>query len=969
MFQKALTLFLMLALLGGTAHAQNAQLVGTVTDETGGALPGVTVTATDLAAGRKVVATTDAAGEYRLVNLPPGKYSIDAEIAGFGSARVPEIELLVGQNATLPLKLKVATLEESVTVTGESPLVDTRSAQIAGNIDRRQMEELPVSGRNWMELSLLVKGITLNDVRVDRPGVGRDDQFQLNLDGQQITNKVAGTASFGQPGLSREAIAEYQIVTNLFDITQGRSVGVQVQAVSRAGTNTLSGSMYGYFRSDKLNAGDFVAKNPDGSRKVLPFSNQQLGGSIGGPIIKDKLHYFGTYEFERQPTTFFVQPTGYTATISIPTLRRHHRSLARFDYQLSAQDHLSSRITHYVDDDPAGGLLGADHPGRLSHLGKDNWAVTANWARIMTENTVGELKLGYFYYHWNHTPAADVPLTPAYAFPLVQIGARTNYPEEFWQNLPSVRYDLTTHQGKHDFRIGGEFLKDRHTGWWQNFGRGVFNFNSTPPDFERRFPLDAWNDASRWDLVGLDPFARDFVRFFAQEGGQQQGRCPNPEGCGNWSLDIPRPAWSLWIGDTWKATSRLTVNLGLRYDVDWGASAPPLVQETDIIIDTGLFTENVGYRNDIRDLNNWSPRLGVNYDVSGDGNFVIRGGAGLYYSVPVSNATFDQQLWNGQRVITNTWANDGRPGFVQDPQRGVTTEDIVTGKATVLPQELYVFAHDYQLPRTLQVAAGMQKGLSDSLSVDADLMWSKSDYLGSLMDPNLFYDPTTGYNRNPAVFGRPAPQYGRIRQYNSDGYAEDLLLATSITRRFRGGWQANATYTLMFYRNDTAPGSGGYSGSPENYFDLDLSDTYGRGADFQRHTLRLNTIYQAKWGITLSGAYFYGSGNYYQEVNGLQPFGVPQGIGQRLRPDGTLIPRNNLKQDPLHKVDMRVTKEFRLVGNVKIQGIAEVFNLLNHANFGSYQGNSRAVNFRQPVQNPATAYTPRSGQLAFRLTF
>ncbi|MQA29462.1 MAG: hypothetical protein GEU82_06435 [Luteitalea sp.] len=967
-FTCCLTLALVCGLLPGYVHAQTALVVGTATDETDGALPGVTVTATDLASGRTIVAISDDRGEYRLVNLPPGKYSIEAELSGFGSVKVPEVELLVGQNATLPLKLKVASLQEDVTVTGDAPLVDTQSAQIAGNVDRRQMEELPVSGRNWMELSMLVKGITSNDVRLDRPGVGRDDQFQLNLDGQQITNKVAGTNSFGQPGLSREAIAEYQIITNLFDITQGRSVGVQVQAISRAGTNINTGSLYGYFRSDQFNAGDFVAKNADGSRQVLPFSNQQIGASFGGPIIRNKLQYFVTYEFERQPTTLFIQPTGYLATISIPTLRRHHRSLGRVDYQLAADNHLSGRFTHYIDDDPAAGVLGNEHPGRLSHLGKDNYALNVNLSTVFNPTTVGELKVGYFYYHWNHTPAEAVPLTPNYSFPVVAIGGRTNYPEEFWQKMPSFRYDATSHKGSHDFKFGGEFLKDRHTGWWQNFGRGIMAFNSTPADLERRFPLDAWNDASRWDLTGLDSIARDYVQFFAQEGGQVAGKCPNPDGCGNWSLDIPRPAGGFWFGDTWKATSALTLNLGVRWDVDWGASAPPLVQETDILIDNGLFSENVGYRNDIRDLNNWSPRVGVNYDVSGNGSFVVRGGAGLYYSVPVSNATFDQQLWNGQRVITNTWVNDRLPGFVQDPRRGVTTDDIVSGDAKVFPQELYVFAHDYQLPQTFQAVVGTQKSLSDSLSVDADVTWSKSKYLGSIMDPNLFYDPATGYNKNPNTFGRPRPEYGRIRQYSSDGYAEDLLLATSMTRRFKDRWQATATYTVMFFRDDSAPGNGGYSGTPENYFDLDLSDTYGRGADFQRHTFRVNSIYQAKWGITLSGAYFFGSGNYYQEVTGNLPFGVPT-IGPRYQAGGTLIPRNGLKQDALHKVDLRATKEFRLVGNVKIQGIAEVFNVLNHANFGTYQGNRRATNFRQPVQNAATAYTPRSGQFAFKLSF
>lgn len=198
--------------------------------------------------------------------------------------------------------MKVARLSESLTVTGESPLVDTRSTQVSGNIDRRQMEELPIQGRNWMELSMMVKGVTSNDISNSRPGVGRDDQFQLNLDGQQITQQVAWANLFGQPRLSRESIAEYQVVTNMFDITMGRSVGLQVQAISRSGTNIPSGSVYGYFRDSKFNAKDFVVK------QVVPCANQQIGGAIGGPLIKDKMHFFANYERENEPNTIISKP-------------------------------------------------------------------------------------------------------------------------------------------------------------------------------------------------------------------------------------------------------------------------------------------------------------------------------------------------------------------------------------------------------------------------------------------------------------------------------------------------------------------------------------------------------------------------------------------------------------------------------------------------------------------------------------
>ena len=172
------------------------------------------------------MAVTNDRGEYRLLNVPPGRYTIQAELSGFSTVVLRDVELLVGQNATIPLTMKLASVSESLTVLGESPLVDTTSSQVAGNVDRRQMEELPLSGRNWMELSKLIKGITANEVG-NTPGVSRDDDFQLNLDGQQITQKIAGSG-FGQPKFSREAIAEFQIVTNMFDITQGRSAGISI---------------------------------------------------------------------------------------------------------------------------------------------------------------------------------------------------------------------------------------------------------------------------------------------------------------------------------------------------------------------------------------------------------------------------------------------------------------------------------------------------------------------------------------------------------------------------------------------------------------------------------------------------------------------------------------------------------------------------------------------------------------------
>ena len=316
------------------AAAQDASITGTIVDASKAVVPGATVTATNVDTGVPTATVSDENGRYRLQNLPPGNYKLQAELTGFSTVVIPMVELRVGQNATVPFELKLADLNETITVTGEAPFVDVSSSQVTGNVNPRQMEALPLQGRNWMELSKMVKGMTANEVSIN-PGVS-DDMFQLNLDGQQVTQKISG--GFGQPRFSREAIAEFQIITNMFDITQGRSAGLQVQAISRSGTNNLTGSVYGFFRDDAMNAEDPITGT------VLPYENQQIGGSLGGPIIRNKLHYFASYEYEREPGTRFAQPTALPdQSFTVPFKNSQWSFLGRADYQLTTNDRLSVR--------------------------------------------------------------------------------------------------------------------------------------------------------------------------------------------------------------------------------------------------------------------------------------------------------------------------------------------------------------------------------------------------------------------------------------------------------------------------------------------------------------------------------------------------------------------------------------------------------------------------------------------------
>lgn len=954
-----------LLLSATSVFAQEATIIGTVTDASKGVLPGVTVTATSLANGRTFSDVSNERGDYRLVGVPAGRYKVQAELSGFATVIVPDVELLVGQNRTVPFAMQVASLSETLTVTGEAPLVDVSSSQVTGNVDRRQMEELPLQGRNWMELAMQVKGITTN--AVDTNPV-RDRQFQLNLDGQEITQQVAG-GGFGQPRFSREAIAEFQVITNLFDITQGRSLGIQVQAISRSGTNNVDGSVYGYFRDDKMNSKDFVAN------RVLPYSNQQLGAAIGGPIVRDKLHYFLSYERENEPSTIITTPSALPAfTWSFPTKLVQNSFLGRADWQMAPKDHLTTRMSYWDWDNPFTQVAGTEHPSQAAKRSRRAFNVANTWAKVLTDTTVQEVKIGYSHFDWKNLLAEDkLANTPNYVFPTITIGQRRNYPQEFYQNTFSFRYDLTSSRGSHDIKFGTEFLRWKDTGQWQLLSRGEYIFSSTPSDLARRFPQDAWNDPSKWDLTGLDSTVTRFDQNF-----------------GDWTINIPRPTYAIWLGDTWKINNSLSLNGGIRWDADFGALDPPYVDvpitfnpKAGYVANTALQPGDKLYPGGLRDIMNIAPRGGFTWNVGGTGKLVIRGGSGLYFSIPDSNTTFSQQSFNTSRILTNSFPNDGQPGFIANPTRGVTAQAILAGAVPLPAQGPRVIAHDYKMPSTWQSSIGFQTQFGQLWGFEADLTHWKGYNFARQRDPNLQFNPATGYNIAPTAATRPDSKFGQIQWLESTGKADFAAISSGLTKRYANNWQASLSYTLTLFQNDNTTN---FQYQANNPFDPDAD--WARSQEFQRHTLRVNAIYRLPFDINLSGAYLFGSGNYYQINYGATPFGpvasanryvtapvtVPADVADRFDGPssfavGDLIPRNALQGLALHRVDLRLAKDIPLPNGMKLGLIAEAFNILNHKNYGAYQTTINNAGFGSPRQNLLNAYQPRVGQVAFKLSF
>src|SRR5438067_7277443 len=596
--------------LPAMVFAQEATLTGTITDSTGGVLPGVTVQATHEASGNTFEAVTDARGVYR-IPARVGAYKISAQLAGFNTATRMGVDLLVGQTITLNLQLSPSSVQETVTVTGEAPLIETQSSEIGGNIDPRQVQDLPSAGRNWMSLALLAPGNRTN-AQGSLPVQDRVDvrEFQLNVDGLQVTANL-GTGN--QPRYSEDAIGEFQFISNRFDATQGRSSGVQVNAVTKSGTNSLTGTFVGNFRDSRWNANDPVLNTK------VPYKNQQYSGTIGGPIILNKLHYFANYEYEHQPPTS-IWTTPYPA-FNVTKNGTHHVSLSgvRLDQELSSKMRLMGKVNHSRLEDPFG-TGNSNYPAATAKNQEHSTDVVGEFTSVLSNKALNTARVGYASYGidqsslttWtNHWQAANGVTNggPNLTFRGFRSNRNGNIPRYRNQNTYTIHDDFTYSydaKGHHDLKAGGEYLHmlDDTRNCNQCGGTATVNGGPVPANITSLLP-DPFN-ADTWRLA--DPALGAIATRYTVSVSDSS------------NFLTPARMWKYgaWAQDDWKISRKLTLNLGLRYDVIWNA-----------------FAQNVTFlpvelANRPQDANNIQPRLGFAYTLTD--KTVLRGGAGLYYN-------------------------------------------------------------------------------------------------------------------------------------------------------------------------------------------------------------------------------------------------------------------------------------------------------------------------------------------------
>ena len=953
-----------LVLLPTLAHAQEASVSGVITDATNAVLPGVSVQAQNQTTGNSFETITDGTGAYRLP-LRIGRYRLTATLQGFATV-TREIELLVGQAAVVNLQLSVTGVSESIAVTAETPLIDTTSSTFGGNIDSRQMDSLPVQGRDWMTLALLAPGNHSNASQNSTPGVGGSAQslagsFQINVDGQQVTQIIALSGSGGEPKYSRDAIAEFEFVANRFDATQGRSTNAQVNAVTKSGTNIFAGSFGSYFRDSSLNAADPVTK------RVLPYSDQQISVTFGGPIRKDRVHFFGNYEFEREPQTFtFATPYPKFNFDLTGEARLEHTVGGRVDMQFSPSTRLAVRGNYWNNFFPYGALStltsATTTPNRAEPTRRTLKQVNGVLTSVLSNSAVNEIQAGFASFTWSISSLVKMPwptglslATPSqfkvnYGAPTIllrglSIGPGGFRPQAYDDRTISVRDNFTysfNARGHHDMKFGGEFLYYPVWDFFCNvcFGELAADIAARPANLESLLP-DLF-DATTWNLAALSP-----ITYRVRQG------------VGNFVFNTDRQVYGGWLQDDWRVTPRLTLNLGARYDLQWNV----FLNE----IELGPFLPG----NRPQDTNNLAPRLGFVY--SFNDRTALRGGFGQFYG-EVQNLHFVKQF---KQVLVAEALNDGRADFASNPFNGPlptyqqALANVCTPTAPTRPGCVTrTITNTVYGPRGIvsysyQSSIGVQRQIGTTMAVSVDYLFNGGRKEPYGRNVNLTYNPATGANYPSSdVSRRLYPDYGVVNLILNEGHSNQHSLEATFRKRFSQRWQASLNYSLAKAWNATS--------APIHDFPLapDMGGEYTLAVGDQRHRVVTNAVWDIGAGLQLSGIYFYGSGERAATSYGSDLRNVGVSGENRLRPDGTIVPRNNFVGAPIHRVDLRLQQSLPLFASRRrIEGIVEVFNLFDHANYGSYTTQENSAAYGLPQLNTNIAYAPRTVQLGFHVTF
>jgi hypothetical protein len=953
---KVLLAGLLLVAAPAAAQLPTSSVRGTVTDSQSAVLPGATVTLTHVQTGLKRVTTTNQEGEYRVAALPSGVYDVVVELSGF-EKQTRRVEVLLNQEVEIAFGLGIQAQTEAVIVTAETPMVDTTKSEVSRTWKEEQIRDLPLPGRNFLNLMLNAPGVTTGGTGAAGFGAAvngqRTRQVNFVIDGSDNNDaSVNGTRS----PIIQDAVGEFRIVTTLFPAELGRNTGAVAIASTKSGTNQFHGTAYEFYEDgEKLNARTNLEKAANFAQPGR-LRRDTYGFTLGGPIMRDRMFFFGAYQripFEgrgaavpvivptaqgrallagipgvssemldlldqylplpnstsRAPVTVSgvsIPMADYVATL--PNSSENNQTIWRVDRNLSTNDNVFGRYIYAKNE-----AVGASNPpGFANDSVFPTHNFVATWNRILNTSTINEFHFSYgrsggLFPAGSTNPAGNNDLPTVTVQSLFTIGLAVNIPqdrkEQVWQFTDSLSYL----RGNHGFKFGADIRKVHLTSFVPFDFRGTFTYQNLS-QFALNQPftvLKAYGDP--------EPAFKYFeTAFFAQ--------------------------------DDWKIRTNVTLNLGLRYERTGAAQG---------------FFSNVK-----TDSNNFAPRVGFAWDLNNTATTVIRGGYGL---------TYDQFFLNipllagqgppFQRRITS-FGGIAYPNVPAD--RDITGSELLTLNITDIPDET-------QFPMGHQWQIGLQRQLGARWRAEAAYVGSLGRHLirQRIVNP-VFCCPReqVGTTATGAPifrrFGDPA-QTGQITSLEAEGKSEFHSGQFSLEKRFSNGNSFSAAYTYSTFYDDASESLGTGTPTlqrPQNNFDFDAE--WSPSAFDRPHRLVLSGQYElpfwrdqkgaigrvlggwhvaGNWALQsgqpftiITGVDSNGDGDGANDRPNVNPGGDPETVGGYIqRPafsggDGNLG-RNTGRGPRLNNVNAVVFKSVRLFGDHQVQVRGEFFNLLNHRQF------------------------------------
>jgi hypothetical protein len=973
---------------------------GRVLDQDDAVLPGVTVTATNTNTGVARTTVTNAEGAYSMPGLEPGVYDVKTDLPGFAGAVRERVTLGLNATITLDFRLVVAGVEETLTVTGQAPLIETTQSKFASTIETTELQSLPMITRTINGMLALLPGAspmtptdsTKRNVGSVSYGGNSGTSMSVTVDGADNRDNRQG-ATLMQ--FSLDSLEQFQLASSQFSAADGKTGGVAISMITKSGTNVFHGTGFLYARDKALTAKDYFTERDN--REEVPFNRQQWGGSFGGPLLRNRMFFFGAFEFVNQNTSVPVPDRQFNelellvsatrvglvpAGLVNPNHPRYGETptnltmySGKVNIQLNNNHSLMGRYAGSADTQWNGEFTGPQNDMRepldtFQHF----------WSGVVQHGWVlGNRGLNQLTGHMNHNDrlvdahsvitgehySRDFPnvnfFPPRLSFPTVNTGAGGGAGSVTDYDMIQLKDDVSLLSGNHAFKFGANYE--------YSFRLGVLNGN------EHFATMTFFDDPS----VILSNVNGRYPQGFQTPGivsRWQQANGGALNGVGNWANSRRNMSqFSAWFQDDWRATPRLTLNLGVRYDIDMNYldeahNDDNLTRQTLLAIGHPFAASPTTQYKDI------SPRVGFAYDFTGDGRRVLRGGYGLYFDSHLSHVITDimsqnYRPINALAVLTNTAIGRGELAsyrFGIDPFPAQPTE----GNSLPPNSAGQWLGPDVVNPRVHHTHFGYAHALGPATMVSVD--YTNEAGRSGLMAMNL--NPIVNGVRLLApdftrVYGRP-DVLSAVNVKTSVGESRINMLTFKFQRRMPRT-TISAHYTLMealAYGGSWAARSG--TGTPQSALEPLGPGEWGPTGQDERHRLVATGIFDLPYGIQVSPVFQVASARPYTLTAGSDLNADGNNNDRYIDPaTGQQVSINSARGDATVVMDVRGTKFFTLGGDKKIGVFAELFNAFNNANFGSaYTGNARSILFQQPSGGliPGIGY-PRTLQLGARFLF